>query len=145
MSISERSVDFGEKLIRGVNSQPQIVLAKPRIPLGQVTASSSSRFIQAVLEKRGEGYQLVIQPSRDLPSGILDAKIDLHLLGPNGETLPDQTIAISGVVTEPVAATPNCVELGVRKIGSTVKETILLRSEPGFRSRWVKFFLTIRR
>jgi hypothetical protein len=131
LSLDPPRVDFGTDLIRGRPIPAQTVLAKANIPLSGLSAEcpASQAVVEvAKSETNPDLFELKVTPASDLPAGRFQFLVTLHPVSENGEKLPHVIFPVEGLVQEYIRALPECLVLGVRPVGQTVAETVVLYS-----------------
>jgi len=128
---SARSVDFGERLIRGEPFECATVELSPTIPLQDVRADCDSATALVAVSTQAGRFNLTIRPRDSLAPGPFSFCVQLRAINDGGEALPPVPLPVQGTVMEDVQAYPRAIVLGGKYVGAEIQEAVTLRSLTG--------------
>jgi hypothetical protein len=131
VTLSPSSIHFGDRLVRGQSFLGERLRGTLHVPLKSIEEDHNPREARIKIltdANDQEHFDLDIQPDRDLPAGPFRILVKLHFTAADGEAIPPITVPVTGTVMQDVQAVPAIVQLGVKRVGTPLSETIILRS-----------------
>jgi hypothetical protein len=128
--LSKRAVSFGD-LPYGRDWPTQHILAAQNMPIKSVSLDFDASLMAATLERlegKSDQFKITLVPRKSLKAGVFDQVVSLIPVLATGERLPPMHVHARGFVQQCVQIVPSDIILGVRTVGDTAEETLLLQS-----------------
>jgi hypothetical protein len=132
LSIDPPSVDFGHSLQRGLPFGERTAAIRTHYRLGSLQASCDPVLGSVLVQDdaHGDTAKLVIKPAASLPDG--DFEFPITVQGTHGgQPLPPAYLRVRGTVLSIVRAEPARLEFGLCAAGTTVADSVILKSAVG--------------
>jgi hypothetical protein len=117
-----------EELVEGEPTAEEFVEIKPLLALQWLVIKKPHAFVDARLEEVKGDYKLYIRANEGLAPGLFKSNVILQSADAKGKALPEQAIAITGMVTSRFVATPAETTFGFRQIGTVAEEVVRIHS-----------------
>jgi hypothetical protein len=127
-------LQFGGDLVPGLPFAFEKVSTTALAPLQGVDVECVPPLAETRIKSLGgnpEKYEIQVKPLPSLPPGTFRFDVLVKPLDATGTALPPIMVPAEGRVREEVEATPSTIYLGVKKIGTSCVETVVLHSPNG--------------
>jgi hypothetical protein len=137
--LSSRNILFWKDIIRGQASPVETVKVTSSVLLKNIAAKYDPSaltvhirrltvHIRRAEEKASRVFYIEVEPGPDLPAGQFAQEFEIEPILDSGERLPASIIRAAGVICDSVQVTPSFLDLGAQPLGTSKKETVILRS-----------------
>jgi hypothetical protein len=131
LRLKPRQIYFGPGLVKGQPFEAQSVVAHTTEPLRELTArcdlSQGSAKVSRIAGHEGE-FTVAVRPSAALPAGPFHFDVTLEATSETKGKLPSVTLPVEGHILEDIQAVPEFLLFGSQPVGTTMTQTVLLRS-----------------
>jgi hypothetical protein len=122
-------VTFDEPLIRGTVFPGHELTVVSREPLRRIRAKAIDNLVRISERVAADGrFTIIIYPLESLQSGRFASRVLLEALDASESTFASTTLTMVGDVVGDLQITPSHLSFGALEIGSTVTETVVIRS-----------------
>ncbi len=135
VTIQPKLVDFGRCSERKQPMPTQRVRITTHPSVRILNASCTSPRIevkvQPLVPEHNDVFHLIVTPHGELPRGVVNCSIAVVPTLDNGRRLPAKQINVHGHIVNDIEASPPSIIFGAGTLGTSLRETVLLRSLTG--------------
>jgi hypothetical protein len=117
-------------MVAGGPFTPLSVKAQFATSVEGLTATCDSKHVAITVEGSGQFFDLKVQPTTDIPPGLLDTKIRLSAKT-SEQTFPVKSIPLKAIIHNAVETSPARISFGAASLGETRTQIVTLSSRNG--------------
>lgn len=129
------SFSSGEEIVRGLKPETKTAKVNPNgaFRIADLGLAYDSSLLRAEWKPatNGGGYDILINPNPDMPTGNFDSVIQVSGVLSTGERLPPIPLPVVGTVVPIVSATPSSIHAGQIQLNEVAACEVILRTRNG--------------